>query len=92
MEEESAKKDDPERQKKLSKLNLNLCVIKMKLEKMDKDIQAQLSKAPDAEGCRLVCDAAYPGTTVTIHRSSFRVKQVERECTFRLVNGFVDSF
>lgn len=33
MEEESAKKDDPERQKKLSKLNLNLCVIKMKLEK-----------------------------------------------------------
>lgn len=92
MEEESAKKDDPERQKKLSKLNLNLCVIKMKLEKMDKDIQAQLSKAPDAEGCRLVCDAAYPGTTVTIHRSSFRVKQVERECTFHLVNGFVDSF
>lgn len=78
----------PQQEKALSKLNLTRCVAQMKLEKFGKELAAQqahsLSDAP-----RLICGVAYPGTTVTMGRDSFLIRQVQPDCSIGLVNGVV---
>ena len=73
----------------LSKLRLNQCIAKMKLEKLDKDLEGQLLPRSDPDPRRLLCDTAYPGTTVTIGHDSFRVTRLQHACTIGLVNGLV---
>lgn len=73
----------------LSKLRLNQCVIKLKLEKLDKELEEQPIPDPHQDHRRLLCGTAYPGTTVTMGRDSFRVTQLQHDCTIGLANGLV---
>lgn len=79
----------PEAKGKSAKLRLNSCVAKMKLEKFDKDLQAQLAPPVPADARRLICDSAYPGTVITIDHGSYRVSQLEHGCVFGLAGGLV---
>ena len=78
----------PQREQALSKLHLTHCVAQMKLEKFSKELAAQqahsLSDSP-----HLLCSIAYPGTTVSVGRDSFRITQIRRECSIGLANGVV---
>lgn len=80
---------DPTWESSLSKLRLNQCVIKMKLEKLDKELEEQPFPDSGQDPRRLLCDTAYPGTTVTMGHDSFRVTQPQHNCTIGLANGLV---
>ena len=79
----------PDAPQKLSKLRLNQCVARMKLEKFDKELQSQPSDPFCRDMRRLLCDTAYPGTTVSIDHGAFRVVQVEHDCTIGVADGLV---
>lgn len=83
--------DSREKNSALSKLWLNLCVAKMKLEKFDKEMSADEPSQEKYGSCRLVCDAAYPGTVVQIGHGAYRVEQMERNCTIGMAGGQVRS-
>ncbi|MDR3765723.1 MAG: FapA family protein [Butyricicoccus sp.] len=72
---------------KLSELRLNVCVAKMKLDKFDKEFAAQVEEQSGEDKRRMICDAAYPGTVVTIGHEGFRIDKVEHDCIIGLVNG-----
>lgn len=78
----------PQREQALSKLHLTHCVAQMKLEKFGKDLAAQQAHL-QSDAPRLVCGIAYPGTTVSVGRDSFRITQVRRDCSIGLANGVV---
>ena len=80
LRRESCGPDTPERRSQVSRLNLNLCVTKLKLEKLDKDLDRAAIELGD--GCRLVCDEAYPGAVITVGKNTFRVRQVEKRRAF----------
>lgn len=80
---------DPDAPQKLSKLHLNLCVAKMKLEKFDKELESQPSDPFCRDMRRLLCDTAYPGTTVSIDHGAFRFVQVEHGCAIGVADGLV---
>ena len=71
-----------------AKLRLN-CVAKMKLEKFDKDLEAQLVPPPTSDTRRMLCDTAYPGTIITIDHGSYRVSQIEHDCVIGFTGGLV---
>lgn len=79
--------EDAATQAQLSKLRLNVCVAKMKLEKMDKEFEAQMPEQADMDKLRMFCDDAYPGTVVTIGHEGFRIDKVEHNCIIGLVHG-----
>lgn len=81
--------DSQEKNSTLSKLRLNLCVARMKLEKFDKELNTDGPSHGEHSSCRLVCDAAYPGTVVQIGHDAYRVRQMERNCTIGMADGFV---
>lgn len=83
---------DPARGSQISKLRLNQCVAKMKLEKCDKDLETQRLAALERSesSTRIACGTVYPGTTVTIGHTSFRVTQVKQNCTIGFSNGLID--
>lgn len=83
------RRSSPEGESEKSKLRLNLCVAKMKLEKFDKDLGVQIPPVPGEDTRRLVCTTAYPGTTVTIDHDSYKVTQVEHDCVVGFANGFL---
>ena len=93
MEEEMKKlarqgtSDACEQQK--SKLRLSQCVAKMKLEKIDKDLEEQAKARIACDPRQLRCDTAYPGTTVSMDHESYRVVKEERSCVIRFANGFL---
>lgn len=93
MEEEMKKlarqgtSDACEQQK--SKLRLSQCVAKMKLEKIDKDLEEQAEACIACDQRQLRCDTAYPGTTVSMDHESYRVVKEERSCVIRFANGFL---
>lgn len=70
----------PEKRSKLSQINLNLCVTKLKLEKLDKDLDRAAIQLGD--GSRLLCDEAYPGAVITVGKNTFRVRQLEKRRAF----------
>lgn len=78
-----------EDKKALPKLRLNLCVARMKLDKIDKDLGEHMQPACGDDTPRLVCDTAYPGTAVTIGRHIFHASQVEENCVVGLVGGTI---
>ena len=92
LEKEQAQPDTPEKQSKLSKLRLDLYVIQMKLDKFNKDIeamQAQLAESSHKDPYRLICDAAYPGISVTMNHQTFRVDRMRQHCVIGLSDGLI---
>lgn len=81
--------DGPDRESRLSKLRLNLCVSKMKMEKFDKELRIKAAAALAEDHRRLISSAVYPGTVVTIGHSSFRANRVEHDCVIGVSGGFV---
>ena len=59
----------------------------MKLEKMDKEFEAQMPEQAGMDKLRMFCDDAYPGTVVTIGHEGFRIDKVEHNCIIGLVHG-----
>lgn len=80
LRRESRGLDTPEKRSKISRLNLNLCVTKLKLEKLDKDLDRAAIQLGD--GSRLLCDEAYPGAVITVGKNVFRVRQLEKRRAF----------
>ena len=66
---------DPDRDLKreeISKLNLSVYVTKLKLEKLEKDLEHSFVRSGSA--CRMLCDEIYPGSVVTIGGNSLRIE------------------
>lgn len=76
----SRQPDNPEVRKEISQLNLNVCVTKMKLEKLEKDLKK--SEVHFRKDCRLVCDTVFPGTEVTIGGNTLRMDRIKERCAF----------
>lgn len=76
-------------QDRLSKLRLELCVARMKLDKFDRELVGNSRQVTEQDLRRLICDQAYPGTVVTISHDSYRVRQLEHNCAIGLRNGYV---
>lgn len=86
------RKGDPAQEQKKAKLHLKQCVAKIKLEKIDKDIkdiEEQAKAGTVSDQRQLLCDTAYPGTTVAMNHNSYRVDQEEHECVIRFANGVI---
>lgn len=79
----------PERNTKLGKLKLNQCVAKMKLEKLDKELDEYKATMyeQDKNFMRIFCTVVYPGTNVTIGNDIFHVEQVKENCVIGQMNG-----
>ncbi len=77
-------------EQKKSKLRLRQCVAKMKLEKIDKELEEQAEACIACDQRQLCCDTAYPGTTVSMDHKSYRVVKEERGCVIRFANGFLE--
>lgn len=73
-----------------SKLRLSQCVAKMKLEKIDKDLEEQAEACIACDQRQMCCDTAYPGTTVSMDHKSYRVEKEEHSCVIRFSNGFLE--
>ena len=80
---------EPIREQKQSKLRLNQCVAKLKLEKIDKELEGKMAAYLEHDACRLICGTVYPGTTITIDHSSMRITQKEHNCDIGYQDGFV---
>lgn len=65
----------------LSKLRLNQCVAKMKLERFQKELAAYNATIRGNDPRKLVCDEIYPGTDVTIQENDFSVQFFQSNCT-----------
>ncbi len=79
-----------EQTQKAAKLRLNLYVAKGKMETFAKELDAHGASAAGTKGRCLRCGTVYPGTTVTVSHSSFRVTQMKENCTIGVVDGFVN--
>lgn len=78
-----------ENEGKLSKLRLNQCVAKMKLDKFEKDFSKKNITKEDMR--KLVCKKIYPGTNVTVEESTLKVEKINSDCVIGLKkNGSVD--
>lgn len=75
---------DPAR---LSKLRLNQCVARMKLEKFDRELESRTPNYLECDERRLTCDTAYPGTTVVIAKNTFHVEQAQQNCIITFTGG-----
>ena len=76
-------REDPDRalkREEISKLNLNVYVTKLKLEKLEKDLERSFVRS--GASCRMLCDEAYPGTIVTIGGNTLPVQQKMERCAF----------
>ena len=89
IEKLKAQPATPQQKSKLAKARLDMNVAQMKLEKLGKDLAAQQPPDPCDDHRRLICDAAYPGTIITINHASLRIKQIESHCKIGLDNGLV---
>ena len=78
-----------EEKKALPKLRLNLCVAKLKVEKIDKDLAEQMQPLCQDNTPRLVCNTVYPGTTVSIGHHMLQISQIEENCTVGLTGGTI---
>jgi uncharacterized protein (DUF342 family) len=80
----------PEQAQKVAKLRLNLYVAKGKLEAFGKELESHTAPTVGADIRRMRCATVYPGTTVTVYHSSFRVTQEKQNCTIGVVDGLVN--
>ena len=89
LSQPSRREKDSAWEARQSKLRLNQYVAKMKLEKIDKDLEEQAEACIACDRRRLCCDTAYPGTTVSMDHQSYRVMKEEHSCVIRFANGFL---
>ena len=82
--------DSPAKLSRLSTLRMKIAVDQRKLEQFNKE-DAQLLTLPPEEiyDMRLNCGIVYPGTEIRIGMAKLKVKQENRQCTARLVDGQV---
>lgn len=89
--------DGPAKVSRLSKLRMKISVNRMKLDQMDKDLEAlheALREAPEEmnKAC-LECGIAYPGTEIYINGKSIRLTRETHKCLARLsVDGEIHLF
>ena len=81
---------DPASQGKAAKLRLSQCVAKMKLEKINKDLEEQAQACIACDQRQLCCDTAFPGTAVSMDHQSYRVTKEERNCVIRFADGLLE--
>ena len=81
--------DTPAREGRLSKLKYIVCVTKLKLDRLEKEIQRHIPADPAADERRFMCRDLYPGAVVTIDHQSYRAKKVERNCAIGLRDGVI---
>lgn len=83
--------DSPAKLSRMSTLRMKMSVNKLKLEQFDKEDSAKMMLQPPEEihDMRMTCGIVYPGTEVRIGMAKLKVKQENRQCTIRLVNGQV---
>lgn len=86
----SRQPDSPAKLSRLSTLRMKIAVNKKKLEEFEKD-DAQLLTLPPEEiyDMRLNGGIIYPGTEIRIGMAKLKVKQENRQCTARLIDGQV---
>lgn len=89
LEELESQPTDYAGKAELSKLRLNQCVIKMKLDKLDKELEEPSSPGSARESAKLLCGTVYPGTVVTIGHDTFPVTHLQSDCAIGLRNGRV---
>lgn len=89
LEQLERQPDSPSRTQRLGKLKLDLSVGRMKLGQFDKDLEKEKKELEDegAETCRLKCDLAYPGLSLTIGGETLQLTQETSMCNGRLVDG-----
>ncbi|MCI8437897.1 MAG: DUF342 domain-containing protein [Oscillospiraceae bacterium] len=90
LDKVSRQPDSPAKLSRLSTLRMKIAVDQKKLEQFDKE-DAQLLTLPPEEiyDMRLNGGIVYPGTEIRIGMAKLKVKQENRQCTARLVDGQV---
>lgn len=89
LQELNTQPHSPEREQAACKLRMGLCVAQMKLERLENAAEHTPAPCADSDHRCLVCDALYPGATVTIEHMIYRVSHMEGNCTIGLANGRV---
>lgn len=80
----SARPKSPKNDEMLSKLRLNQCIAKMKLDKIQKEFDKYNLKICDNDTRLLVCDKIYPKTCVKIGKDFFEVEYEKSNCIIGL--------
>nr|WP_300127774.1 FapA family protein [uncultured Butyricicoccus sp.] len=79
----------------LSKMRLNQCVAKMKLERFQKDLEAYNASIRGNDPRKLISNHIYPGTEVTILDKVFTVQYLQANCTIGIRDdgrlGYISS-
>lgn len=87
LEKLEKRPDSPGKKEHMNQVRLELLVNRVKLQRMDEE-RAQNCEQTENEGsCRLTCDIAYPGLTLTIRNTKARLQQEVSKCSARLVDG-----
>lgn len=73
----------------VSKLRLRQCVAKMKLEKIEKDLEEDVKRNLESDCCRMQFDTAYPGTSVSMRHLTYHVEREMHDGTIGLNNGAI---
>ena len=91
----SAQPKSRENDSLLSKLRLNQCVAKMKLERFQKELEAYNQSIHGNDPRKLICNEIYPGTEVTIQDKVFTVQYLQAKCTIGIRDdgrlGYISS-
>lgn len=91
----SAQPKSRENDSLLSKLRLNQCVAKMKLERFQKELAAYNANIHGNDPRKLICNEIYPGTEVTIQDKVFAVQYLQANCTIGIRDdgrlGYISS-
>lgn len=80
----SSQPKSPNNNDALSKLRLNQCVAKMKLDKFEKDFKSYYLSICENDNRLLVCDKAYPGACVTVDKSFLEIESEKSNCLIGL--------
>lgn len=86
----SRQPDSPAKLSRLSTLRMKVAVNNKKLEQFNKEDTRLLTLPPEEiYDMRLNCGIVYPGTEIRIGMAKLKVKQENRQCTARLIDGQV---
>lgn len=101
MEKVERQPESPAKLRQLSKLRVQLASDKLKLRQLNKELDRKDSpeekslENPYAEydekfsNGQLICDIVYPGTEITINKTSLRVTNETRRCRASLKGGII---
>lgn len=81
--------ESPSKTECVNQVRLNLLVKRVKLQRMDEELEQRQMDMQNEGGCRLTCDIAYPGMILTICDTKARLQQEISKCNARLVDGEV---